>query len=738
MKRLISKLIFPIVGFGALIWFLIRVIPKPSRANYPCMQAAAPIASSFVIYILGLISSFLLFKKAKKYFVESRTLLYTIFLFLGILVSFSTFLHTDHDVFAYNQSVLEDPNQPIGTARGIFPGRVVWEHEPDATNENCIPNQYGNGWFLSENNNQSVIDIMLSNGLQRLTDQTTDLAAWQAIFSFYNNNKGKGAVGYSNTEKIFIKINATSSWSGNFNPSDLTVVNNSNYGMSETSPQIVLAVLRQLVNVVEVPQDKIYIGDPMKHIYKHCYDMWHSEFPNVHYMDYNYSTLGREKFTASATAKIYYSDRGAKLRTGNFSDAYAGSPVTQDYLYTIFEEAEYILNIPMLKGHRRAGVTMFAKNHFGSNTRSSAVHLHCGLPAPNQMENGVTEPGYGKYRVTVDLMGHELTGEKNLLYLMDALWSSDQANSYPKKFFMEPFNNDWMSSIFLSLDPVAIESVGYDFLRSEFTSSRPSGDGSGTYVQMDGVDDYLHQAASSSNWPTGIQYDPENDGTVIGSLGTHEHWNNPVDKLYSRNLGTGEGIELISKYTPPFPVELISFTASVSMNKVFLNWETATEVNNYGFEIERKASGSQNWKRIAFVEGYGNSNSPRSYRYIDTIINGGSNFEYRLKQIDNNGQYKYSDSIEVSITPGSFELLQNYPNPFNPATNIQFTAPKTTELKINVYTILGEKVLTVTEGKYEPGFYKVKMDASALPSGIYIYRFESNEFISTKKMIYLK
>ena len=630
MKQLLSKLIFPIVGFTALIWFLIRVIPKPSRATYPCMRAAAPLASSFVIYILGLISSFLLFKKAKKYFIESRTLLYTIFLFLGILVSFSTFLRTDHDVFAYNQSVLEDPNQPIGTAKGIFPGRVVWEHEPDATNENCIPNQYGHGWFLSENNNQSVIDVMLSNGLKGLTDQTTDLAAWQAIFSFYNNNKGKGAVGYSNTEKIFIKINATSSWSGNFNPSDLSVVNNSNYGMSETSPQIVLAVLRQLVNVVEVPQDKIYIGDPMKHIYKHCYDMWHSEFPNVHYMDYNYSTLGREKFTASTTAKIYYSDRGAKLRTGNFSDAYAGSPVTQDYLYTIFEEAEYILNIPMLKGHRRAGVTMFAKNHFGSNTRSSAVHLHCGLPAPNQMENGVTEPGYGKYRVTVDLMGHELTGGKNLLYLMDALWSSDQANSYPKKFFMEPFNNDWMSSIFLSLDPVAIESVGYDFLRSEFTSSRPSGDGSGTYVQMDGVDDYLHQAASSSNWPTGIQYDPENDGTFIGSLGTHEHWNNPVDKLYSRNLGTGEGIELISQYTPPFPVELITFMAKTILNKVFLNWETATEVNNYGFEIERKASGSKNWKGIAFVEGYGNSNSPRSYRYIDTIINGGSNFEYRL------------------------------------------------------------------------------------------------------------
>jgi hypothetical protein len=113
-----------------------------------------------------------------------------------------------------------------------------------------------------------------------------------------------------------------------------------------------------------------------------------------------------------------------------------------------------------------------------------------------------------------------------------------------------------MSSIFLSLDPVAIESVGYDFLRAEFTTDRPDiGDGAGTYVQMDGVDDYLHQAADPTNWPDSILgadglkypfagYDPENDGTLLTSLGVHEHWDNPVDMQYSRNLGTGDGIEL--------------------------------------------------------------------------------------------------------------------------------------------------------------------------------------------------
>jgi hypothetical protein len=124
---------------------------------------------------------------------------------------------------------------------------------------------------------------------------------------------------------------------------------------------------------------------------------------------------------------------------------------------------------------------------------------------------------------------------------MDALWATDYELDIPLKWKMAPFNDDWMSSIFASFDPLAIESVGYDFLRTEFTVQR----GAGTYVQMSGTDDYLHQAADSANWPVGIRYDPENDGTVIASLGTHEHWNDGVNKQYSRNLGTGNGIELL-------------------------------------------------------------------------------------------------------------------------------------------------------------------------------------------------
>ena len=144
-------------------------------------------------------------------------------------------------------------------------------------------------------------------------------------------------------------------------------------------------------------------------------------------------------------------------------------------------------------------------------------------------------------------MGHEILGKKNLVYLMDALWSTDHELNPPTKFQIAPFNNDWTSSILASLDPVAIESVGYDLIRTEFTKERypDSYENVVDVIQMEGVGDYLKQAADSTYWPEGIQYDPEDDGTIIGSLGVHEHWNNATAKQYSRNLGTGEGIELV-------------------------------------------------------------------------------------------------------------------------------------------------------------------------------------------------
>lgn len=540
----VSKLLFPILGLAALMWFAIRVLPKPSRAGYPCMQVAAPIASGFLVWSAGLLTSLFAFNKARSFMRQSRYWIAGVMILVAILgVGFMSLGDTNDVVASYPAE--EDPlgpNNPIGEAKGIYPGRVVWAWNPDATNENCT-NRYvrSDGWFLPQNNDQGVIDKMLSDALHSLTGTDNDQAAWEAVFQYNNQLQGKGAVNYSDGEIVYIKTNATSSYS--INMADLSVSSGGTYGIAETNPHLVLSVLRQLVNVVGVKQENIYIGDPLKHVYKHCYDLWIAEFPNIVVLDVSENRLGRTRIVPMKTAIMKYSDNGEQLfdanNGSNWNNPWSGDPTVEDVYCTIAEDCDYLINIPTLKGHKRAGITMFAKNHFGSHTRSNAVHLHNGLVDP-------TETGdYARfernlYRVQVDLMGHEIHYKKGLFYLLDALYAGSEATDPPRKFKMAPFNNDWTSSLFLSLDPVAIESVGFDFLRTEYNA-----DSRYPYPSMPAVDDYLHQAADKSEWPEDVTYDPEGDGTPIPSLGVHEHWNNETDMQYTRNLGTGDGIELV-------------------------------------------------------------------------------------------------------------------------------------------------------------------------------------------------
>lgn len=211
-----------------------------------------------------------------------------------------------------------------------------------------------------------------------------------------------------------------------------------------------------------------------------------------------------------------------------------------------------------------------------------------------------------------------------------------------------------------------------------------------------------------------------------------------ADNITINGTYTGDG----TKCNRPLPVELSQFTANISGGAVRLNWKTETEVNNFGFEIERQVGSLQStvsaFEKIGFINGSGNSNSPKEYSFADKNPTGGSKFQYRLKQIDNDGQFEYSDIVEVEIIPIKFELSQNFPNPFNPSTTIRFSLPVQTQLKINIYNMLGELVKTLSEGIYEAGYYSIKFDAAGLSSGTYIYRLESNNFTETKKMILLR
>lgn len=199
-----------------------------------------------------------------------------------------------------------------------------------------------------------------------------------------------------------------------------------------------------------------------------------------------------------------------------------------------------------------------------------------------------------------------------------------------------------------------------------------------------------------------------------------------------------------SEYSGPLPVELVSFSAAINDTEVILNWLTATEVNNYGFEIERKNPPLNplqggDFETVGFVEGHGNSNSQKEYNFTDSEIKSAGTYSYRLKQIDNDGAYEFSKAIEVNFgTPINFELNQNYPNPFNPSTTISFNLPKSGEATLKVYNLIGEEIKTLAEGYMEAGVYTVNFNAEGLPSGMYIYRMSTPGNTQVRKMILMK
>ena len=185
------------------------------------------------------------------------------------------------------------------------------------------------------------------------------------------------------------------------------------------------------------------------------------------------------------------------------------------------------------------------------------------------------------------------------------------------------------------------------------------------------------------------------------------------------------------------PVELSSFSASVNGASIKLTWTTETETNNFGFDVERKTiMGS--WEKISFVNGNGNSNSTKQYSFTDKNLNSG-NYSYRLKQIDNDGQYTYSKIIEISFLKSiEYILTQNYPNPFNPSTSISFTLPESGNVKLTVYNLLGQEIKTLVNGYKNSGVHFYNFDAKELSSGVYIYKLETKGFTQTRKMTIIK
>ena len=265
-------------------------------------------------------------------------------------------------------------------------------------------------------------------------------------------------------------------------------------------------------------------------------------------------------------------------------------------------------------------------------------------------------------------------------------------------------------------------------------------------------EDFLNNAPPGLTFPTdlsgmtaviSIEPDPDNSTSpfllkpLVGSIpvAAMDHTTYMMNSNVTNSFPTGTATR-----SDILPVELVSFTASVSGSNVILKWNTSTEINNRGFEVERtyKNNGTDEWKSVGFVRGHGTVTESQSYSFTDENVTKGS-YTYRLKQMDFDGSYAYSNTAEVTVSgPSEFSLNQNYPNPFNPTTSISYSIPADGNVSLIVYDVTGKEVKRLVNERQQAGSHSVNFDAGNLATGVYVYQLRTNNLITTKKMLLLK
>lgn len=506
MKRIqkVRGVWFHLIGIIALLWFIIRVLPAPHRARYPCQQISLGLALTYIGFWSALFTGFFVWIKQVNH--QSKHLITSIGVVSLVIALVATGVFAGVQTYALDPDWTPTPNQPIGVPTGLNPGRVVWTWNPDATEKNS-----DGYWWYDQNNNVEVIESMMQEGIQELAGIQDEGDAWDALFRYFNDVHGKGEIGYQTGEKIAIKINLNNCWEWCVEE----YIQKDN--QRDASPHVVKALLRKLINVAGVDQEDITVYDASRKMenwfYRRVYYESYPaiplqvEFPDVHFVDSTGGWPGREQVIASEE-RIYFADGTGLYRT----------------LPTCVVEADYLINMPLLKRHPiQQGITLSAKNLFGTFMEEV-------LPLHPYHQDAFIE---GNPAPQVDLIGHEHLGGKTLLYLGDGLYPTKIDHRTIEKFQMYPFNDDWGNSLFFSQDPVAIDSVMYDFLHEEGTQP------------VEGSQFYLHQEAE----PNLNTYDPENDGEYLThSLGVHEHGNISVSIFSSdRYVGSGsQGIDYIA------------------------------------------------------------------------------------------------------------------------------------------------------------------------------------------------
>jgi hypothetical protein len=477
-----------------------------------------------------------------------------------------------------------ETNAPLGQGKGIFPGRVVWVRDPAATTWDGTTGF----WWEDTNSHQAVIDRMVSRSLQALTGKKSDKQAWDDLFTHFNQTHGFGTVGYKPGETVAIKLNCnqdrTTDWGGarvapqmpgmggglgrgregapgapggpGMPPGGMPFQGGapgggppregapgagmpqgmpdrpggqpgSGGGMGRGGPQngvpsphLVLALVDQLIRAGVRGEDITFwecamgrtIGEPI-------------------------ATKIRANSAAGYQAVRFlvnntYDHPGRILPTPDMANPirFANSGLPNCYVPQQVTAAKYVINMPLLRAHGIAGFTLSAKNHFGST-----YFPDNGGWTPAPIHNFVSSrSAMGTYNAFVDLSGYRHLGGKTLLFIFDGLYTA--ASNEGSVIRWSTFGDRWGSSILMSQDQIAIDSVGLDILKSE-----PN------FNVQGNADNYLHEAALADKPPSGSVYDPNGTGKPLASLGVHEHWNNAKEKKYSRNLGKKEGIELIAE-----------------------------------------------------------------------------------------------------------------------------------------------------------------------------------------------
>ena len=586
-----ARWLFPVAGLVALVWYLVRVIPKPSRADYPCQRVAAPIAFGGIAYLLSILGLVTFFRKSRKFLFQHRYAAAGICMVVtlvcaAVVRNASEFAASAEDTGTFTPS--DASTTPMGTARGINPGRVAWAYDLSA----CKWNGSANYWFSATNNDQSKITRLMNQTICSVAGQSTISNAWDVLFKYKN-----GDTAYAQGEKIAIKLNLNNG--GNYD------------NQIDASPQSVYALLDGLVNKFGANQADITLCDPARE--NQCSavkDYCVGTFPNVNYD----SNLGG--FTANAFA-------------------YSVAGPTENSLSSTIVNSKYLIVMALLKRHctpsatwgtdgvdyGNASVTMIFKSNWGNIGGNRGSTLHHGY---------LHDWSYpmNSYHILVDILGSKHINGKTVLNILDGLYTGNRWSSNPVKWKMAPFNTNWPSSIFASQDPVAIESVGLDFMRAE-------------WPLIKNADRHLHEAAQANNPPSGTVYKP--DGVQLPSLGVHEHWNNATDKKYSRNLGTGAGIELVNLATS-YAVEITN-PPSGSVYVQGTNIAIQATVNNATNPVAQVAFYLNGAQSLGTV-----TNNPFTLTWSNAPA---SNYALTAVATDSLGLAATSSPVNLSVTVGT-------------------------------------------------------------------------------------